>query len=49
MSSTDGPEQVKEWDSGSSGFRPPMVEEETGCGSTIVKPLGAFTDTRVKM
>jgi len=29
-----------------TGFLPPMVEQDTGCGSTIVKPLGAFTDIK---
>ena len=28
-------------------YRPPVLEEATGCGSTVVRGLGAFTDTKV--
>ena len=28
-------------------YRPPVLEEATGCGSTLVRGLGAFTDTKV--
>ena len=32
---------------GSALYRPPVLEEATGCGSTVVRGLGAFTDTKV--